>query len=70
VVRSYQLPEDFCIAVRGHQGWSIDPEATARYALAVSFESLGGEISIYEPLRTAALELETQLRPLEVEVEV
>lgn len=70
VVRSYQLPEDFCIAVRGHQGWSIDPEATARYALAVSFESLGGEISIYEPLRTAALELEAELHPLEVEVEV
>lgn len=60
-VKSNALPEDFCIAVRGHRGWSRDPEAVATYALAVSFEIVGKEIPIYEPLRTAVLELQTQL---------
>lgn len=60
-VKSNALPEDFCIAVRGHRGWSRDPEAVATYALAVSFEIVGKEIPIYEPLRTAVLELQAQL---------
>ena len=73
VVRSNSLPDHFCIAVVGHQGWSHDPDSTARYALAVSFESLGGEITIYEPLRVAIAELQAQTEAeidAEVEVEV
>jgi hypothetical protein len=61
IVKSNALPEDICIAVRGHQGWSRDPEAAARYSLAVSFEILGLEIPIYEQLRTAVLELQTEV---------
>jgi hypothetical protein len=61
IVKSNALPEDICIAVRGHQGWSRDPEAAARYSLAVSFEILGREIPIYEPLRTAVVELQAQV---------
>jgi hypothetical protein len=60
-LRSHQLPEDLCIAVRGHKGWSNDPEAAARYALVVSFESLGQKIAVYEPIRTAVLELQQEL---------
>lgn len=74
IVKSNALPNDLCIAVRGHRGWSRDPESAARYALAVSFEIVGKEIPIYEPLRTAVLELQTELQaevgagaPLEVE---
>ena len=67
VVKSNTLPDHFCIAVVGHQGWSHDPDSSARYALAVTLEILGQEIAIYEPLRTAVIELETQI---EVEAEL
>lgn len=74
VVRSNSLPDHFCIAVVGHQGWSHDPDSTARYVLAVTFEILGGEIVIYEPLRAAIAELQAQteaeIEGIEVEVEV
>jgi hypothetical protein len=68
VIKSSELPPDFCIAVRGHRGWSRDPEAVATYSLAVSFESLGNEIQIYEPLRIAVLDLQSELE-LETEPE-
>lgn len=61
VVKSNTLPDHFCVAVLGHQGWSHDPDSTARYTLAVTFEVLGQEIVIYEPLRTAVQELQTQV---------
>ena len=74
VVRSNSLPDHFCIAVVGHQGWSHDPDSTARYVLAVTFEILGGEITIYEPLRAVIAELQAQteaeIEGNEVEVEV
>jgi len=68
VVKSNTLPDHFCIAVVGHPGWSRDPDSSARYALAVSFEILGQEISIYDPLRTAIIELQAQVET-EVEAE-
>jgi hypothetical protein len=58
VVKSHALPNDFCIAVRGHEGWSRDPDSTASYSLAVTFEILGQEIAIYDALRTAVIELQ------------
>jgi hypothetical protein len=71
VVKSNQLPRDFCIAVRGHRGWSRDPESAATYAPAVSIEIVGKEIPIYEPLRTAVLELQNEVEVgAEAEVEV
>jgi hypothetical protein len=71
VIKSNQLPNDLCIAVRGHRGWSRDPESAATYALAVSIEIVGKEIPIYEPLRTSVLELQTEIEvEAEAEVEV
>lgn len=72
IVKSNTLPENFCIAVRGHQGWSKDPDSQAHYTLAVTIEIVGQEISIYDPLRTAVLELQAQLEAQvgEAEVEV
>ena len=70
VVKSNTLPDHFCIAVVGHQGWSKDPDATARYSLAVTFEILGQEIPIYEPIRTAMLELQAQIGAVEIEDEL
>lgn len=71
IVKSNALPEDLCLAVRGHKGWSKDPEAAARYSLAVSFEILGHEVPIYVPLRTAVLDLQTEVEAeTEMEIEV
>lgn len=69
-IRSNALPEDFCIAVRGHKGWSKDPDNTACYTLAVTFEIVGQEIAIYEPLRVAVQELQAELGVGELEAEV
>jgi hypothetical protein len=71
IIKSNALPEDLCIAVRGHQGWSQDPDSMATYSLAVSFEIVGQEIPIYEPLRTAVLELQSEVEAeMEAELEV
>lgn len=71
IVKSNDLPAQFCIAVVGHQGWSNDPDSTARYALTVTFEILGQEIAIYEPLRTSLIELQAEVEAeLEAEAEV
>jgi len=71
VVKSNSLPDHFCIAVVGHKGWSHDPDSAARYVLAVTLEILGQEIPIYEPLRTAAIELQTEVEAeIEAEAEV
>jgi hypothetical protein len=71
IVKSNALPDQFCIAVVGHAGWSHDPDSTASYALAVTFEILGQEIPIYESLRTAVIELQAQVEAeAEVEAEV
>jgi hypothetical protein len=69
IVKSNALPSYFCIAVVGHQGWSRDPDSSARYALAVTIDVLGHELPIYEPLRAAVEELEAEIAQ-EVEVEV
>ena len=70
-VKSNALPDDLCIAVRGHQGWSRDPDAAARYTLAVTFQIVGQEIPIYEPLRTAVLELQSEVEAeIEAEAEI
>jgi hypothetical protein len=56
--------------VQGHRGWSNDPDSTARYVLAVTFEILGQEISIYDPLRTAVHDLQVEIDGVQVEAEV
>jgi hypothetical protein len=68
-IKSHALPEDFCIAVRGHKGWSKDPDNTASYTLAVTFEIVGREIAIYDPLRVAVQELQAELGVGELEAE-
>lgn len=50
VIKSYNLPEELCIAVRGHKGWDKNKEAIP-YAITVSIEILGADIPIYELIR-------------------
>lgn len=71
VVRSYSLPESFCIAVRGHRGWSNHPDSTAKYALAVTLESDGQSESVYDEVRSAVIEIRGQVEAdAQVKVEV
>jgi hypothetical protein len=51
VVRAHELPESFCLAVIGHRGWSQSPHDAAKYALAISFEAIDGDLEIYQPIR-------------------
>ena len=68
IVDSYELPDVFGIVVRGHKGWDRrNPEATARFALAVSFEAMGAEVNLYESIRAA---IEAEVRAPEAVVEV
>lgn len=67
IVKSNALPENFCIAVVGHRGWSHDPDSTARYAITVSFEVVDKRIAIYDPLSVAVQELKAEI---EAEIEV
>ena len=65
IIKSNQLTEEFCIAVRGHEGWG--GRFKAKYSLAVSFEAINQDIAIYEPIRIAnEVELETPEIDLEV----
>lgn len=62
---SFNLPEEFAIAVRSHIGWNhLDGAGTARYCLAVSFEVLGGEVPIY-----SLIENEIQVAQPEIRVQ-
>ncbi|MBX3387174.1 MAG: S8 family peptidase [Phycisphaeraceae bacterium] len=70
VVKSNALPESFCIAVVGHEGWNHDPDAAAQYCLAVTLEIQGHEVTIYDALRVAVDALHAELGEVEDEVVV
>ena len=65
VIKSNQLSDAFCVAVRGHKGWG--GLFKAKYSLAVSFEAINQDIPIYEPIRT---EIEATIENQEIEVEM
>jgi hypothetical protein len=65
IIKSNQLTDGFCIAVRGHKGW--DANEPARYSLVVSFEAVNQDIEIYEKIRTL---VEIELDNVEQEIEV
>jgi hypothetical protein len=66
VFDSYNLPEEFAIAVRSHIGWNhLDGAGTARYCLAVSFEVMQGEVPIY-----AMIESEIQVEEAETKIKI
>lgn len=65
IIKSNQLSDAFCIAVRGHKGWGS--LFKAKYSLIVSFEAIEQSIPIYEPIRTA-IEVEVETPEIELEV--
>lgn len=59
VMKSYDLSENFNVAVRAHKAWDKNQEEVP-YALVVSFEILGTNIPIYEMVRIEnEVEIET-----------
>lgn len=50
VVKSFDLPRNFSIAVKGHKGWDRNMSEVP-YSVAVSFEVLGANVPIYEVIR-------------------
>jgi len=64
-VKSNQLTDSFCIAVRGHKGW--DGNLPAKYSLVVSFEAVNQDIEIYENIRIL---VEIELNNIEQEIEL
>jgi hypothetical protein len=67
VLKSSQLSEAFCIAVRGHKGWGS--LFKAKYSLAVSFEAIDQNIEIYEAIRVNNI-IETEVDNQEINVEL
>ncbi|WML51711.1 S8 family peptidase [Neobacillus sp. PS3-12] len=65
IIRSNQLTDGFCVAVRGHKGW--DANEPAKYSLVVSFEAINQDIEIYEKIRNL---IEVEIDNLEQEIEV
>lgn len=65
-VRLDKLPDEFCVAVVAHKGFSSDPEASARYALVVTFEVLDRSVPLYEEVRAALAEVEVEVDEVEV----
>ena len=62
VLKAHELPETFAVAVRGHSGWSRDPNSTAKFALAVTIEAEACPVPIY-----ARIEQEQAVRLEQVE---
>lgn len=67
LVKSNELNDAFCIAVRGHKGWGDGFKA--KYALAVSFEAINHDVEIYEPIRSR-IEMEVSVPVDEIEVQM
>jgi len=65
IIRSNELTEDFCVAVRGHKGW--DSNIPAKYVLVVTFEAIEEDIEIYEPIRNL---IEIEMQQIEEEVRI
>lgn len=65
IIKSNQLSDAFCIAVRGHKGWC--GLFKAKYALAVSFEAIHHDVRIYEPIRS---EIELSIEDNEIGIEI
>ncbi|OFY84607.1 MAG: hypothetical protein A3F72_19245 [Bacteroidetes bacterium RIFCSPLOWO2_12_FULL_35_15] len=62
IIKSNQLPDEFCIAVIGHKGWETETSSAVPYALTISFEVLTpeNEIELYQLMQAVNIEVEVQ----------
>lgn len=65
IIKSSDFPEDFCLAVRAHKGWS--EKFPANYALIVTFEAVNRDLELYNEIRTAIeVEIENSRSRIEI----
>lgn len=67
IIKSNQLNDVFCVAVRGHKGWGS--LFRAKYALAISFEAVDQNIEVYEKIRLENINVEVNADEVRVEVD-
>ena len=69
IVKSNQLPEEFCIAVIGRKGWETKTSIEIPYAVTISFEVLNAEnnIELYQSVQAVNIPVEVQ-QELEIPV--
>lgn len=67
IVKSSQLNDTFCVAVRGHKGWGS--LFKAKYALTISFEAIDQNIELYEQIRLANIQVEVETNEVRVELD-
>jgi hypothetical protein len=60
ILEPQQFADEFSIAIIGHSGWDKNLENETPYALCVSFEVMDAELSIYELLSQAQIEIESE----------
>lgn len=70
IVDADELPEDFLIAIVGHQGHSVSPTDTAKYNLTVAIDLLGEEVEIYDDMQVETETLATEVEVEQAEAEV
>jgi subtilisin family serine protease len=62
ILKPYNIPKEFSIAVVGHKGWEKDITQEVPYSIAVSFEVLNAEIDVYNFIRIEnQIEIEQQI---------
>jgi hypothetical protein len=66
ILKSNVLPNEFCIAVIGHNGWENILSTEIPYSLAISFEVLDSEnqIDLYQSIQAINIETEIEQRVL------
>lgn len=69
IMEAYKLPEEFCIAVIGHKGWSSNGEYDAKYSLCVSFDAQNNDVELYVPFAQIEVPIEVE-QEIETEIEI
>ena len=67
LLSAHELPADLCVAVLGHKGWDKNSEDKAKYAIAVTVESVNHTVELYTEIETA-IQTVIQLPAVEVEL--
>ena len=62
ILKSNQLPDEFCIAVVGHKGWETKTSSEVPYAITISFEVLNSEneIQLYQLIQAVNINVEIE----------
>lgn len=62
IIKSNQMPDEFCIAVIGRKGWDVKISNEIPYALTISFEVLqqDNEIDLYQNIQAVNIDIQTE----------